>query len=145
MHFMNPVPIMPLVEVVRGPRTSDETLNSVVDFAKKLGKTPVVSADRPGFIANRILMPMINEAFRALDEKVGTAEDIDAVMTLGMSHPIGPLRLADLIGLDVCVAIMDVLARDLRDDHYAPAPNLRALANAGRLGRKSGEGVYRYT
>ena len=144
MHFMNPVPIMQLVEVVRGPRTSDETLSSVVDLAKKLGKTPVVSADRPGFIANRILMPMINEAFRALDERVGTAEDIDAVMTLGMSHPIGPLRLADLIGLDVCVAIMDVLARDLRDEHYAPAANLRALAKAGRLGRKSGEGVYRY-
>ena len=145
MHFMNPVPIMQLVEVVRGPRTSDETLASVIELAKRLGKTPVVSADRPGFIANRILMPMINEAFRALDEKVGTAEDIDAVMTLGMSHPIGPLRLADLIGLDVCVAIMDVLARDLGDDRYAPPKNLRELVKAGRLGRKSGQGVYTYT
>jgi 3-hydroxybutyryl-CoA dehydrogenase len=145
MHFMNPVPIMQLVEVVKGPRTSDETLASVIDLAKKLGKTPVVSADRPGFIANRILMPMINEAFRALDEEVGTAEDIDQVMTLGMAHPIGPLRLADLIGLDVCVAIMDVLARDLGDDRYAPPKNLRALVKEGRLGRKSGQGVYSYT
>jgi 3-hydroxybutyryl-CoA dehydrogenase len=145
MHFMNPVPIMQLVEVVKGPRTSDETLASVVDLAKKLGKTPVVSADRPGFIANRILMPMINEAFRALDEEVGTAEDIDQVMTLGMAHPIGPLRLADLIGLDVCVAIMDVLARDLGDDRYAPPKNLRALVKEGRLGRKSGHGVYQYS
>ncbi len=145
MHFMNPVPIMQLVEVVKGPRTSDETLASVVELAKKLGKTPVVSADRPGFIANRILMPMINEAFRALEERVGAAEDIDQVMTLGMAHPIGPLRLADLIGLDVCVAIMDVLARDLGDDRYAPPTNLRALVKEGRLGRKSGQGVYRYT
>ena len=145
MHFMNPVPIMQLVEVVRGPRTSDETLASVVDLAKKLGKTPVVSADRPGFIANRILMPMINEAFRALDEKIGTAEDIDTVMTLGMNHPIGPLRLADLIGLDVCASVMDVLARDLGDERYAPPKNLRALVKAGRLGRKSGQGVYSYT
>ncbi len=145
MHFMNPVPIMPLVEVVKGPRTSDETLAKVVDLAKQLGKTPVVSADRPGFIANRVLMPMINEAFIALSEGVGTAEDIDAVMTLGMSHPIGPLRLADLIGLDVCVAIMEVLERDLRDPKYAPAANLRTLVKEGRLGRKSGRGVYSYT
>lgn len=145
MHFMNPVPLMALVEVVRGPRTSDATLAAVVEMAKRLGKTPVVSADRPGFIANRILMPMINEAFRALDEKVGTQEDIDMVMTLGMNHPIGPLRLADLIGLDVCVAIMDVLARDLGDARYAPASNLRALVSEGRLGRKSGRGVYVYT
>jgi 3-hydroxybutyryl-CoA dehydrogenase len=144
MHFMNPVPIMELVEVVRGPRTSDETLEAVIDMAKKLGKTPVVSADRPGFIANRILMPMINEAFHALEERVGSATDIDAVMTLGMSHPIGPLRLADLIGLDVCVAIMEVLERDLGDKKYAPAGNLRALVTAGRLGRKSGQGVYDY-
>jgi 3-hydroxybutyryl-CoA dehydrogenase len=145
MHFMNPVPIMQLVEVVRGPRTSDGTLASVVELAKRLGKTPVVSADRPGFIANRILMPMINEAFRALDEKIGAPEDIDTVMTLGMNHPIGPLRLADLIGLDVCVAIMDVLARDLGDEHYAPAKGLRELVRAGRLGRKNGQGVYSYT
>jgi 3-hydroxybutyryl-CoA dehydrogenase len=144
MHFMNPVPIMQLVEVVRGPRTSDETLRAVIDMAKRLGKTPVVSADRPGFIANRILMPMINEAFHALEEEVGSATDIDAVMTLGMSHPIGPLRLADLIGLDVCVAIMEVLERDLKDKRYGPAGNLRALVMAGRLGRKSGRGVYDY-
>jgi 3-hydroxybutyryl-CoA dehydrogenase len=145
MHFMNPVPIMQLVEVVRGPRTSDETLRTIVDLARALGKTPVVSADRPGFIANRVLMPMINEAFLALGENVGSAEDIDAVMTLGMSHPIGPLRLADLIGLDVCVAIMEVLERDLADKKYAPAPNLREFVRAGRLGRKSGRGVYDYT
>ncbi|HKW77960.1 MAG TPA: 3-hydroxyacyl-CoA dehydrogenase NAD-binding domain-containing protein [Candidatus Limnocylindria bacterium] len=144
MHFMNPVPIMELVEVVRGPRTSDETLRAIVDLAKQLGKRPVVSADRPGFIANRVLMPMINEAFLALGEGVGTAEDIDTVMTLGMKHPIGPLRLADLIGLDVCVAIMEVLRRDLGSDKYAPAPNLRTLVKEGRLGRKSGRGVYDY-
>jgi 3-hydroxybutyryl-CoA dehydrogenase len=145
MHFMNPVPIMQLVEVVKGPRTSDETLRAIVDLAKQLGKTPVVSADRPGFIANRVLMPMINEAFLALGEGVGSATDIDAVMTLGMGHPIGPLRLADLIGLDVCVAIMEVLARDLGSDKYAPAANLRALVKEGRLGRKSGRGVHEYS
>ena len=144
MHFMNPVPVMQLVEVVRAPRTSDETLATIVELAKALGKTPVVSADRPGFIANRILMPMINEAFLALDEGVGTAEGIDTVMTLGMNHPMGPLRLADLIGLDVCVAVMEVLARDLGSDKYAPAPNLRRLVAEGRLGRKSGRGVYEY-
>jgi len=144
MHFMNPVPIMSLVEVVRGPRTSAETLGAIVDLAKRLGKTPVVSADRPGFIANRILMPMINEAFLALEEGVGTSTDIDTVMTLGMNHPIGPLRLADLIGLDVCVAIMRVLERDLGQAKYAPPKNLQELVNAGRLGRKSGEGVYSY-
>ena len=144
MHFMNPVPIMQLVEVVRGPRTSADTLRTIVELAKALGKTPVVSADRPGFIANRVLMPMINEAFLALDEGVGSAEDIDTVMTLGMNHPIGPLRLADLIGLDVCVAIMEVLARDLGSAKYAPAPGLRRLVAEGRLGRKSGRGVYDY-
>ena len=145
MHFMNPVPIMSLVEVVRGPRTSAETLGAIVDLAKRLGKTPVISADRPGFIANRVLMPMINEAFLALEEGVGSASDIDMVMTLGMSHPIGPLRLADLIGLDVCVAIMQVLERDLGQAKYAPAKNLQELVRAGRLGRKSGEGVYSYS
>ena len=144
MHFMNPVPIMELVEVVRGPRTSAETLGAIVDLAKRLGKTPVVSADRPGFIANRVLMPMINEAFLALEEGVGSATDIDTVMTLGMNHPIGPLRLADLIGLDVCVAIMQVLERDLGQAKYAPAKNLQELVGAGRLGRKTGEGVYSY-
>jgi 3-hydroxybutyryl-CoA dehydrogenase len=144
MHFMNPVPIMTLVEVVRGPRTSDDTLAAVIETAKRLGKTPVVSADRPGFIANRILMPMINEAFLALDEGVGSATDIDTVMTLGMNHPIGPLRLADLIGLDVCLAIMDILERDLGQAKYAPAKNLRALVAAGHLGRKTGRGVFAY-
>ena len=145
MHFMNPVPIMTLVEVVRGPRTSDKTMNAIVDLAKKLGKTPVISADRPGFIANRVLMPMINEAFFALEEKVGTAEDIDLVMTLGMNHPIGPLRLADLIGLDVVLAILEVLERDLADRKYAPAPLIRKYVAAGQLGRKTGRGVYAYT
>lgn len=145
MHFMNPVPIMTLVEVVRGPRTSDETLSAVVDLAKRLGKTPVVSADRPGFIANRILMPMVNEAFFALEEKIGTALDIDLVMTLGMNHPIGPLKLADLIGLDVCLAVIEVLHRDLADEKYRPAALLKELVAAGRLGRKTGRGVYRYT
>jgi len=145
MHFMNPVPIMTLVEVVRGPRTSDKTMNAIVDLAKKLGKTPVISADRPGFIANRVLMPMINEAFFALEEKVGTAEDIDLVMTLGMNHPIGPLRLADLIGLDVVLAILEVLERDLADRKYAPAPLIRKYVAAGHLGRKTGRCVYAYT
>jgi 3-hydroxybutyryl-CoA dehydrogenase len=145
MHFMNPVPIMTLVEVVRGPRTSDKTMNAILDLARKLGKTPVISADRPGFIANRVLMPMINEAFFALEEKVGTAEDIDLVMTLGMAHPIGPLRLADLIGLDVVLAILEVLERDLKDRKYAPAPIIRRYVEAGHLGRKSGRGVYAYT
>jgi 3-hydroxybutyryl-CoA dehydrogenase len=144
MHFMNPVPLMTLVEVVRGPRTSDKTMHEILDLAKKLGKTPVVSADRPGFIANRVLMPMINEAFFALEEKVGTAEDIDLVMTLGMNHPMGPLRLADLIGLDVVLAILEVLERDLADRKYAPAPIIRRYVDAGDLGRKTGRGVYSY-
>jgi len=145
MHFMNPVPIMTLVEVVRGPRTSDKTVNAILELAKKLGKTPVISADRPGFIANRVLMPMINEAFFALEEGVGSATDIDLVMTLGMSHPIGPLRLADLIGLDVVLAILEVLERDLADRKYAPAPIIRKYVAAGHLGRKTGRGVYAYT
>jgi 3-hydroxybutyryl-CoA dehydrogenase len=145
MHFMNPVPIMTLVEVVRGPRTSDKTMNAILELAKKLGKTPVISADRPGFIANRVLMPMINEAFFALEEGVGSAADIDLVMTLGMNHPIGPLRLADLIGLDVVLAILEVLERDLADRKYAPAPIIRKYVAAGHLGRKTGRGVYAYT
>ena len=144
MHFMNPVPLMTLVEVVKGERTSDETVAAICDLARRLGKTPVVSADRPGFIANRVLIPMINEAFLALEEQVGSAEDIDTVMTLGMNHPIGPLRLADLIGLDVCVAIMGVLERDLGDRKYAAARTLRELVASGRLGRKTGQGVYSY-
>ncbi len=145
MHFMNPVPIMTLVEVVRGARTSQETVDTICELARRLGKTPVVSADRPGFIANRILMPMINEAFLALEEGVGSAEGIDTVMTLGMNHPMGPLRLADLIGLDVCLAVMEVLERDLGDRKYAPAQSLRRLVAAGHLGRKTGRGVYVYT
>jgi 3-hydroxybutyryl-CoA dehydrogenase len=136
---------MTLVEVVRGPRTSDKTMNAILELAKKLGKTPVISADRPGFIANRVLMPMINEAFFALEEGVGSAADIDLVMTLGMNHPIGPLRLADLIGLDVVLAILEVLERDLADRKYAPAPIIRKYVAAGHLGRKTGRGVYAYT
>ena len=144
MHFMNPVPLMPLVEVVRGPATSPATLEATMALCRRLGKTPVESADRPGFIANRILMPMINEAVRALAEGVGSAEAIDAVMTIGMRHPMGPLGLADLIGLDVCVAIMDVMAEGLGDRKYAPAPLLREKVAAGQLGRKTGQGFYSY-
>lgn len=144
MHFMNPVPIMRLVEVVRGLRTSEETIAAVCGLARALGKTPVVSADRPGFIANRVLMPMINEAFFALEEGIASAADIDTVMTLGMNHPIGPLRLADLIGLEVCLAVLEVLQHDLGDPKYRPAPILRQYVAAGQLGRKTGRGVYEY-
>jgi 3-hydroxybutyryl-CoA dehydrogenase len=144
MHFMNPVPLMPLVEIVRGAKTSKDTVATAVSLAQHLGKTPVESADRPGFIANRILMPMINEAVIALAEEVGAAEAIDTVMKLGMRHPMGPLALADLIGLDVCVAIMDVMAAGLHDAKYSPAPLLRAKVAAGDLGRKTGRGFYTY-
>jgi 3-hydroxybutyryl-CoA dehydrogenase len=144
MHFMNPVPLMPLVEVVRGAATSDATLATTVDLCRALEKTPVQSRDRPGFIANRILRPMITEAVLALAEGVGSADAIDTVMTLGMRHPMGPLALADLIGLDVCVAIMDVMAEGLGDPKYAPAPLLREMVRDGRLGRKSGVGFYSY-
>ncbi len=145
MHFMNPVPVMTLVEVVRGLRTADATVDAVKALATTLGKTAVESRDVPGFIANRILMPMLNEAFFALAEGVGTAEDIDTVMRLGMSHPLGPLALADLIGLDVCLAILEVLHRELGDPKYRPAPLLRQYVAAGWLGRKTGRGVHVYT
>jgi 3-hydroxybutyryl-CoA dehydrogenase len=144
MHFMNPVPLMTLVEVIRGLGTSDETLATVMDLSHKLGKTPVEANDSPGFISNRILCPMINEAIFALMEGVGTREAIDTVMKLGMNHPMGPLTLADLVGLDVVLYVMQVLHRDLGDDKYRPCPLLVRMVDAGYLGRKSGRGFYEY-
>ncbi len=144
MHFMNPVPVMQLVEIIRGLQTSDATLMRTLDFAKAVGKTPVEASDYPGFIANRILMPMINEAVYCLMEGVGTAESIDTVMKLGMNHPMGPLALADLIGLDTCVAILDVLHSGLGDPKYRVCPLFRKYVAAGWLGRKSGRGFYVY-
>jgi 3-hydroxybutyryl-CoA dehydrogenase len=144
MHFMNPVPVMPLVEVIRGRDTSDATTERIVAIAKVLGKHPVVVRDSPGFVANRVLMPMINEAVFCVMDGVAAPEDIDAVMKMGMNHPLGPLALADLIGLDVCLAILQVLHRDLKDDKYRPAPLLEELVRAGRLGKKSGHGFYVY-
>ncbi|MFM9107880.1 MAG: 3-hydroxyacyl-CoA dehydrogenase family protein [Chloroflexota bacterium] len=144
LHFFNPVPLLPLVEVVRGLRTTDATADRAVAFARSLGKSPVTVNDAPGFVANRILLPMINEAIFTLSEGVATREAIDEVMKLGMSHPMGPLALADLIGLDVCLDILQTLHRDFGDPKYRPAPLLARMVAAGALGRKSGEGFYRY-
>jgi len=145
MHFMNPVPVMQLVEIIRGLQTSQETFEMVKSLAEKMGKTPVEANDFPGFISNRILMPMINEAIYALFEGVGTPEAIDTVMKLGMNHPMGPLALADLIGLDTCLAIMEVLYEGFGDSKYRPCPLLRKYVDAGYLGRKSGRGFYPYS
>jgi 3-hydroxybutyryl-CoA dehydrogenase len=145
MHFFNPVPLMRLLEVVRGLSTSQATAALAFDVGRRMGKEPVEAKDSPGFISNRILCPMINEAVFALQEGLGTADAIDTVMKLGMSHPIGPLALADLIGLDVVLFVMQVLQRDLGEDKYRPAPLLRQMVDAGRLGRKSGRGFFPYT
>jgi 3-hydroxybutyryl-CoA dehydrogenase len=144
MHFFNPVPVMKLVEVVRGLETSDATFETIRDLAERLGKTPVEVNDYPGFVSNRILMPMINEAVYCVMEGVAEPEAVDTVMRLGMAHPMGPLTLADFIGLDVCLAIMEVLHRELGDAKYRPCPLLRKMVAAGRLGRKSGRGFYEY-
>jgi 3-hydroxybutyryl-CoA dehydrogenase len=145
MHFMNPVPVMKLVEVIRGYATSDETTSTILELSKKLGKSPVEVNDYPGFVANRILMPMINEAIYTLYESVAGVEEIDTVMKLGMAHPMGPLQLADFIGLDVCLSIMNVLFEGFGNPKYAPCPLLRNMVMAGYLGAKSGEGFYKYT
>jgi 3-hydroxybutyryl-CoA dehydrogenase len=144
MHFFNPVPLLQLVEIVRGRETSDETAEAITELARELGKTPAVANDFPGFVSNRILMPFLNEAIQALEEGVAEAEAIDTIAKLGFNHPLGPLALADLIGLDTCVAIMEVLHDGLGDERYAPRPLLRELVAAGKLGRKSGEGFYSY-
>ena len=144
MHFMNPVPVMALVEVVRGERTAEATVQATCALASSVGKTPVVVEDSPGFVSNRVLMPLINEAIECAREGIASREDIDRVLTLGMGHPMGPLALADLIGLDVCLGILEVLHRDLGDPRYRPSPMLRRLVAAGRLGKKSGAGFFEY-
>lgn len=144
LHFFNPVPVLPLVEIVRGLQTSRETVDAAEQFVTRLGKTPVIVQDSPGFVANRILLPMINEAIYTLQDGVADAAGIDAVMKLGAAHPMGPLALADLIGLDVCLDILETLHRDFGDDKYRPAPLLRRMVAAGRLGRKSGQGFHVY-
>jgi 3-hydroxybutyryl-CoA dehydrogenase len=145
MHFFNPVPVLKLVEVVRGKETSDETAEAITELARDLGKTPAVANDVPGFVSNRILMPFINEAVWALHDGVAEAEAIDTIAKLGFAHPLGPLALADLIGLDTCVAILEVMRDGLGDDRYEPCPLLRELVSAGKLGRKSGAGFYIYS
>ncbi len=144
MHFFNPVALLPLVEVIRGLQTSDTTVSVTRELAEKLGKTPIVVRNSPGFVVNRILVPMINEAFSVLAENVATPEEIDEGMKLGANHPIGPLALADLIGLDVCLSVMDMYLKDFGDSKYRASPLLRELVAAGRLGRKTGRGVYEY-
>lgn len=144
MHFMNPVPLMKLVELIRGAQTSNATCDIISDLTLRLGKTPVMSRDFPGFISNRVLMPLINEAIFALYENIGSAKDIDTVMTLGMNHPMGPLTLADFIGLDTCLAIMNVLHDGYRDPRFRPCPLLQQYVDAGYLGRKSGRGFFSY-
>lgn len=144
LHFFNPVPVLPLVEIVRGLETAPATVETVEAFVTRLGKTPVIVQDSPGFVANRILLPMINEAIFTLQDDVADAAGIDAVMKLGAAHPMGPLALADLIGLDVCLDILETLQRDFGDDKYRPAPLLRRMVAAGRLGRKSGQGFHDY-